>query len=481
MSSRVANISVLRAASDLISRAGLAARASLTFRGKRDLYEALGYARELRPANFRSRYRRNGVAARVVEAMPHATWRGGAELIENEDPDTITPFEEVWGDLSQRLQVWPTFARLDILAGLGRYAVLLVGAPGKLDEPLPDTLTPENIVYLAPYAEDDAKVEKWNEDTASDRFGLPEMYALSRTLEGERQRTSVKRSVHWSRVLHVADGYIDDRVFGQPRLERVWNLIDDLEKVTGAGAEAFWLRAHQGYHFDLDPAMKIDPTEKDKMKDAAEEFAHGLRRTLATRGMDVTAFGSDVANFASPVDALMGLISSSTGIPKRILMGSERGELASSQDKGNWDERVSDRRRDFAEPQVVRPFVQMLIERGALPQVEYDIRWPELTELDEEQKADIAVKWSELNGKAGGVVVTPAEIRDRVLGLDALTPEEIEENTPEPIIEPPPGEEEELEETQQPRAARGKGPPRGSRGIAASTGWLTPTRIRLPR
>ena len=37
------------------------------------------------------------------------------------------------------------------------------------------------------------------------------------------------------------------------------------------------------------------------------------------------------------------MISAETGIPKRILTGSERGELASSQDRDNWFERYPER------------------------------------------------------------------------------------------------------------------------------------------
>ena len=80
-------------ASDLASRAGLASLAGLTFGGARDLYQALGYQRKLLPQDYRDRYKRNGIAARVVEAFPKATWRGGAELIEDEDPTETTDFE----------------------------------------------------------------------------------------------------------------------------------------------------------------------------------------------------------------------------------------------------------------------------------------------------------------------------------------------------------------------------------------------------
>jgi hypothetical protein len=422
----MANVGILRLASDAVSRAF--GKAGVTFGGKRDLYSALGYKRDLAIGDYRQRFKRNGIAARVVESPAKATWRAGTELVEDENPEVITAFEQAWLDLEERLQVWATFSRADTLAGLGRYAVLLIGAPGDLESEL-GSVKAENIVYLAPYGEDEAEILETVDETEDPRFGEPLMYGLQRNTAGTTSRRGgVKRRVHWSRVLHIADGTLEDRVIGTPRLERVWNWCDDLEKVTGGGSEAFWQRVHQGMHFELEKDLQLDPGEAEKVQAAAEELLHGMRRTFATRGMKMQMLGSDVANFNPQVDCLLTLISGSTGIPKRILMGSERGELASTQDEDNWNTRVGDRRKEFAEPFVVRPFVKRLMDAGALPTVEkYDVRWVEVDTLSDEERADIAGKWADLNGKAGDVVVTAEEIRDRILKLDKLTPEQLAE------------------------------------------------------
>lgn len=407
-------------ASDLMARAGLSAKAGLTFGGSRDLYEALGYLREIRVEDYRARYKRNALAAKVVEAYPEATWRGGAALVEDDNPDSLTEFERAWEDLTKRLKVFPVLMRADILAGLGRYSVILVGAPGDMASPLPGQFKADQLAYLTPFAEDDATIEKIVDDPTDPRFGLPEMYNLKRTGAGK-----TARKAHHSRIIHVVDKPLDDTVYGQPRLERIWNLLDDLEKVTGGGSEAFWLRAHQGHHYDLDPELEVTPEEIKKMQDAAEELAHGFRRTMATRGAKLNILGSDVAVFNTHVEALTSLIAGGTAIPKRILMGSERGELASSQDKKNWDERVADRRQEMAEPTVLRPLVDLLIKHGALPKPhEYQVVWPDTAALDMKEASEVAERWSKYNGQINGVVVTPAEIRDRVLGLGPLEPEE---------------------------------------------------------
>jgi hypothetical protein len=141
----------------------------------------------------------------------------------------------------------------------------------------------------------------------------------------------------------------------------------DLEKVVGGGAEAFWRRADRGMQLDLDPTIDVSQEQKDAMKVQLEEYEHELRRILTTRGVKINELGSDVADFKSPVDAIMALISAGTGIPQRVLMGSEQGKLAAKQDRANWDNRVTDRQSDFAGPLVLRPFIDKMIAIKALP------------------------------------------------------------------------------------------------------------------
>jgi len=411
------DIEVMRVAADLISRSNLAASAGLTFGGKRDLYATLGYPRVLIPRDYRDRYKRGGIASRIVEAFPKATWRGGAEIIEDEDPDISTEFEQQWEDLERRLQLWPTLYRADVLAGLGPFAVLLIGASGPLEEELPKLGGPEGVLYFTPYGPDEVVVELYEENTEDPRFGLPVQYSISRV----GVKKSFSRRVHWSRVIHIADGLLEDKTNGTPRLERVWNDLDNLDKVVGGGSEAFWMRVNQGTVFGVDKDVKIEQPQLDKLKEEAEELAHQMRRTFAARGLTVTPLGSSVSPFSSQVQSLISLISGATGIPQRLLLGSERGELASTQDKENWNVRVQDRREDFAEP-IARDVVDRLIKYDGLSEPEdYEIRWPELDDLNEIERADVATKWAGL----GPEIVTPEEIRDRILRLDPMDEDQI--------------------------------------------------------
>ncbi len=412
------------AANAIASRARMANTGGRTFAGARDLYQTCGYQRELQPQDYRSRYRRNAVAGRIVDIKPQDTWRGGFVLVDNPDIDEDTPFEKEWAALSLRLKIPTILQRCDRLAGLGRYAIVLIGAPGEMDTPL-ERVNAKDIKYLRVYAEDDAPIKEFDIDPKSPRFGEPIFYEVRRTNPQGRSSSGsqlVGKKVHFSRVVHFADDVLDDLVYGQPRLERVWNLLDDLEKVTGGGAEAFWMRANQGMHVDIDASLNPTPEELDAMKADVAAYRHRLERVIRTRGATIKTLGSDTADIKGPSNALMELISTGTGIPTRKLMGSEQGKLAADQDSVSYYRMIEARRVDTAEAQLLRPFVDRLIALGALRKPrndEFEARWSQIKTRDDDEKAALAGKWAGLNVN-GREVVTVDEIREYCLDLDPL-------------------------------------------------------------
>jgi len=418
------------AASILLERLQFMRQAGISFKGARDLYEVLGYDRVITTRQYRDRYARGGIAGRVVDALPNATWRGDMELIEDDDPKVSTPFEQAWCDLNTKHQVISKFLRVDKLAGLSTYAVLLIGAPGDLSTEMPRG---KELLYLVPFLggggpggdsnsralaiDADCTIQEFDTDTQSVRFGLPKTYQLKRT---DLSSPAFQRPVHWTRIVHVAENCLSDEVYGQPALERVWNLLDDLDKVTGGGAEAFWLRANQGLHLDIDKDMSLPDTKDaiEKLKEQAEDYRHHLTRWLRTRGVSVDVLGSDVANFSNPADAILTQIAGAKSIPKRILTGSEMGELASSQDRDNWKDQVNGRQTSYAGPYIVRQLVDRLVAYGYLPTpskgpLAYEVRWPHIQTLTEQEKADGATKWAAVNSTAKMTVFTAEEIRDK--------------------------------------------------------------------
>lgn len=427
---------------------GLTYYDSATGQFLRNLYATLGYARSgsLKFSHYLHRYERGGIAERIIDAYPQATWSGGARIVEDPDPSTETVFEAAVRELFDRLQVWSRLTRADTLAGLGQYSVLLIGAPPKnLELELPSSLRAEDIKYLMPISESRVTIESYDDkDIESPRYGLPLYYNLK--LPGTGQSS---RRVHHSRVIHIADGLLESDLFGKPRLRAVWNYLDDLDKIIGGGAEAAWKRMDPGMQVNVDPEMPFSATEQQALSDEIDEYQHGVRRVMRTRGTEVNLLSTTVAGFGPNADAVIKLISATTGIPYRILTGSERGELASTQDRLNWSDRITERRRSFATP-LIRELLSRLIDRNALPApstdvidggkaaggkglasegVGYTILWPEVGEIDNVTKADVIGKLAGANQSQyiAGLppVITSDEIRRIILALGPMDPSDI--------------------------------------------------------
>jgi len=426
-------------ASALLARSGIARAAGWTFSGQRKLDDVFGYKSNLTVADYRYRFDRNPIASRLVRALPEATWRQGIEVIEDDNPNRLTSFEQAAFELDERVHIWGTLKQTDVLSRIGTYAIMILGTEGKFEDELPKASSPDALGYLMPYSEEETTIDRYVTDPASRRYGYPEFYRIDRKVAGTTGQSSFSATfrVHWTRVIHLADSCLEDRVFSEPALRKSWNRLDDLDKVTGGGSEAYFQRVQPGIQFDLDPEMELEPGAEDELEDDVEDFTHKFTRFLLTRGVKTSQIsGSDVADFSRPADALITQIAGGEGIPKRILVGTERGDLASTQDRSNWTDRVTDRLMQYAEPYAARQLFDRLIAYGYLPTPSaYEIRWSMVQDLTFRERIDAAAVCAGMTVE-NQPVVTLDEIRDRLLGFPPMA--EVESKTTPPPGETPP-------------------------------------------
>lgn len=415
--------------SAMLDRWLFANRAGLQFDGDRDVYQALGYRRDLQFADYQAKYDRDPIAARIIDAPAAATWRNQPEVVDDEDPEKTTPFEEAWMSLEARLRIYQRLERLDRMTGIGRYGVLVMGLRGQqfTEQEATRVSGPDDLLYLTPYAECAAQIDDYDGDPQSERFGRPVIYNLQINAEGKRSQQAGSLRAHHSRIIHVVENPLEDDVFGRPRLRNLFNLLDDALKVVGGSAETYWLEARRGLHANLDKEAKPLPKDKEKeLRGQIEEYVNNLRRVIRTQGMELNTLGGSVANPQGPFDVIMKLVSVASGMPIRILTGSERGELASSQDDGNWAGRVEERQHHYAEPVILRPLIDRLINLGALPEPsdgEYDINWQSLSDPGERERAETSeiLSRAAVNFQTAKRILTADEGRE-VLGLEGPAP-----------------------------------------------------------
>ena len=383
----------IKTLSVLVSRANLLSRLGTQFGGNRDLYKEFGYPDTVEYDDCFLRYKRQDIANAVINRPVEATWRGDIALIEVDD-DKETPLEKEWDALYKRLKLKKIFSRLDRLSHIGTYGVLLFGfndVQKREDFAKPVSNAVSKLLYVKPLGEKSAQIASWDTNPNSERYGLPEYYDITIS---EKTGNVFSIRAHYSRILHVADTELESEVEGEPELAPILNRLYDLEKLIGGSAEMFWRGARPGYHGKVDPEyIATEETEKD-LKTQIDEYEHNLRRFLISEGVDIQALAQQVADPTAHVDIQIQMISAVTGIPKRILTGSERGELASTQDTENWNSFIISRRTEFVEPCIIRPFVDKLIAHKILPKPvqDYTIDWPLLATLSQKDQAEIGEK-----------------------------------------------------------------------------------------
>jgi hypothetical protein len=376
----------------MVGRMLLASRLGMdSYGGNRDIYRALGYPKELLFEDFLSRYKRQDIAKAIIDRPVKATWQGDLLLIESNEAKE-TEFEKIWRKLDRDLQLKSRLSRLDRLTGIGHYGVLVLGLDDVRSNESwvnPVRTGTRKLIYIRPLSENSAKIAKFEENPINERYGLPLIYEVEVT--DAKTKTSKIIKVHHSRVVHVTDNSLESDVYGIPRLEPVYNRLVDIEKLAGGDAEMFWRGARPGYHGKLDPEYQATEAFKASLKAQVDEYENDLRRILVNEGVELKSLEQQIADPSSHIDTQLKLISSETGIPVRILSGSERGELASSEDRSEWLSYIQTRREEHAEPCIVRPFVDKLIEYGILPELadNYTVKWSELFAQSEKMRVDI--------------------------------------------------------------------------------------------
>jgi hypothetical protein len=433
-------ISVSRSLSVLSSRLDFARRLyggdpDSSFEGRRDYYQLLGYEKDLTLNHYRRRFERGGIAKTIVTTWPELTWSDGFEVYEDPDPEVITEFEAQVEELFTRLEFWSKCERLDVLAGIGHYGVFLIGTTDtdKLTVPLTRLSGPDSVTLLTPLGEDKASIDTYIDKESDPRFGLPEFYKVE--LGNDNKRLTLR--VHHSRIFHYCDGNLESDLLGEPKLRPVWNLLDDLLKVEAGGAEAAWKRQDPGMQVDIPlfddkgRIIKLTPKQKKEMDEEFEAYKQG-ERVIRTQGVGkINLLTSSVANFDSNVQSIISQISGVTGIPMRVFLGSERGELASTQDRLTLAERAKARKNKRAIP-FVRRVIDTFINLGVLTAPsEYFVEPFDVDKITLQDQANIVERFARANQAQflanGEIIVDPAEIRDVAMGFDPIEEEDVEE------------------------------------------------------
>lgn len=494
-----------------------------------NLYDACGYPEEIKLADYVSMYSRSGLATRANDMMPDECWKVLPEVYDDEDPSTESPFEAAWKELVDSKQIHHFLKTVDKVAGLGNYAVLLLGFNDKqrLTDPLPgldedgeatdvkitnaeaqkpaDKRGKRELTFIRCLDQSCAIISEWELDETNARLGQPKTYTLKLVDPKVGLATQVQSDMpvavgtgvsmdvldklcNWTRVIHHARNCTTSEVMGSPELENIFNYLLDHRKILGGSAEMFWKGGFPGLSFEVDPELlKRGVTlNKKELREEMEAYAEGLQRYIALTGVTAKDHSPQVADPSMHLEAIITTICISKGFPKRVFMGSEQGELASSQDKRWWNGRVKMHQEMYLTPRLLRPFVQRLIDVGVLPPPKdgkFKVSWPDLEGPTEDDIAARAVKITQAlvayaNCRGAMEICPPSNFYELVLKWDLDTIEQVLKDGEEWQLDNPPEAEQfdQFGNPLDPSVAPPDAPPKPTQG-GKKDGGVQPRRV----
>jgi uncharacterized protein len=392
---------ILRGFQAVTSRLGLSHRLGSTHDGLREMEAIFGYKNRLTYADFKHVYGRGGLGQRVVTIWPEATWSQPPRVHNDPEAADPTPFEQDWDAFTARIGLYRRLAHADMLAQLGHYAGVLVGLRGQdlLSQPAIPVRSLDDLLFLQPYSEELLQIETFGTNASQPEYGKPLTYRL---LQGTSQDTAdvgLRRPpragvvIHASRVLHVPGqrGLDDPDIYGVPILEAIYNTLVDQMKAVGGGSEMFYRDAKGRLVAEARDGFSLSADDREFLDQEAAEWQHGMRDFLRVMGLDVKQLGGIVADPSNHFTVGMQIICGTIGVPMRIVLGTERGSLASSQDENAFLRGVTDRQVNYAEPLLLRPFLDKVLALvpSLPPQPDLTVEWPNLWSLSEIQQAEV--------------------------------------------------------------------------------------------
>lgn len=378
----------------------------------RNLDAECGYKTDPTYEDFRAMYDREGFARRVVSVMPDECWAVYPEVYDDEDERTVTDFERAWQDLDHDHSVMHYLHRADVLSGIGRFGCVLLGLPGRPEDPVPGvdrdgnvdksykhkTRTPLSFVRVFDEGSVTITDRDLNKDPTSARVGQPEFYGFA--LGDPTTGRNGLAKVHWTRVVHVADNRHDSEAFGCERMRPVYNRLQDLRKLLGSSAEMFYKGGFPGLAFetlpDLSETAQID--DRSIRREVADYF-NNLQRYVAVTGMTVKTLSPNVADPTGHVlQQLLG-VAAGIEVPLPILLGDQAGHLASTENRIQWNRRLARRQVNYVTPWVINPTVKRLVATGVLPapakaksRGRWKVAWKDLNSTTDKERAETAVR-----------------------------------------------------------------------------------------
>lgn len=384
-------------------------------------------------------YRRNPLARAAVDKTVGKTWETLPYLQEfARDDGDDAPETTIERAIRQRLtdiRGWQVMMEADRRAMVGGYAgvILRIADDRRFDEPVDSVRGGiDALVEIIPAWKGQLEVSEWDTDQASVTYGQPKMFQFNEASVGDGRSQPRQFQLHPDRVVVWSE---DGTVHARSALEPGYNALLDLDKIRGAGGEGFWKNAKSAPVLEVDAttdiqqmakAMGISPDEVlEKMNAQVEDWQKGFDQLLMLQGMKADTLQVQLPSPEHFFAIALQSFAASVQVPLKILVGSQTGERASTEDADEWARVNMARRTNLVVPTIMA-VVARLERFQMIPEADWHLDWADLTEASMAEKIERADKMADVNVKmkdTGEFIFTPEEIRGAV-GLEPLGDDE---------------------------------------------------------
>lgn len=403
---------------------------------KHDHYADFGWPADVNFDMVYGMYTRNSIARAAVDKTIRKSWQDPPWLLEtprdgSEGPlKKETRLEKAIRQHFSKIRFWTKVMEADRRSLVGRYAAIILRVKdGKqTDQPLTTVSGGlDALVDIIPVWEGQLRVKEYNTDQMSIDYGEPLMYEYDESRVAEPgsamdgNARNRKLTVHPSRIIIWSnDGSLDN----DSSLRPGFNDLLTLEKITGAGGEGFWRNSKQSPILEMDKeadvakmarAMGVEPKDVfDAMTDQVKSWQRDFDELLMIQGMTAKLPKVELPDPQFYFSNTLQSFAASYDIPLKVLIGTQTGERASSEDASQWNQTNNFRRKNYVIPNILR-LVSRLEECGIIKvNPEWFVDWTDLTESTMFEKIERAGKMAKVNKDAGDVVFMPREMRATV-------------------------------------------------------------------
>lgn len=380
--------SMFNAAKSIFSRSG-GGMYGVSPNGKRNYNELFGYGDALEYADYKAMFERGGIAHTVVAKPAKTCWRDKAKVVVDEKEVLVDEMTAL-----RKAKLFKALERADICNRIGKMSVMFMGIPDGMNPDMPvGSANKGNFdgLYFNVYEEDGIDIVQWDTDPASVRYNKPVLYALRATVNESSRLAPIAKSivVHYSRIVHLAEGALSNSLEGCSALEAPWNALQDKDKVRGSSGEAFYRNARQKFALETQTGAQLSNDEKSiaALKENVQQFQDGQEDVMRLNKMSAKVMQPGIASPRDAFDINIEEVSGTTGIPVRILTNKEGGAVTGSEDKATWNALIIDRQQQECTP-VLMDALSILDEAGiiTLPG-NIDIVWSIQSALSEVEAA----------------------------------------------------------------------------------------------